>query len=328
MIRRKDSIIWDYFTSVSETSEKCNLCRSVFKHAKGSTSNLRRHMVSRHSTVSLTPRPGLSTVQPQPQEPEDEDQIIFGEGQQPPQSPQPHQLPQAQQPPQAQQIPQSQRPLQPQRTKQPVRSQSTIQQYLNRPVPSSKRKEIDQQLVRMICKEYHPFRLVEEPEFIKLMKLMNPGYELPSRKTVSSSLLPVLYEKVHAEVQEQIDKAKFVSITTDGWTSITHESFYAITAHFIAENGTLQFKLLSCERFPPDKAHDSQNIAQYLNQTFDEWGIVNKVVAVTTDNASVMVNAINQLGFRQIGCFAHTLNLVVQHSLKKISSVSLNTDWF
>jgi len=47
----------------------------------------------------------------------------------------------------------------------------------------------------------------------------------------------------------------------------------------------------------------------------------NKVVAIVTDNASNISNAVRQLHYRHIGCFAHSINLVVQHSLENISVI-------
>lgn len=73
----------------------------------------------------------------------------------------------------------------------------------------------------MIVKEYYPFSTVEDTEFIKLVNMLNPGYTLPSRETLSKSLLLILYNEVYDNVKNDIQKnAMYVSITTDSWTSI------------------------------------------------------------------------------------------------------------
>uniref|UniRef100_A0A8D9FH44 Zinc finger BED domain-containing protein 1 n=1 Tax=Cacopsylla melanoneura TaxID=428564 RepID=A0A8D9FH44_9HEMI len=304
MSRIKDSVVWDYFTIVNDTSAKCGLCSNVMKHPKSSTSNLKRHLKSRHPTVNLEARrfPNIR----------EEEEIVDNPDARLPQQP-PSQLQLLQQPSQQQQQQPSQQP-------RPSGVQQSVRQYFIKPLHANKRKAIDEQLVKMICKEYQPFRIVEETEFVKFVHMLNPGYALPSRKTVSTSLLPVLYEKVHAEVVESLKFAKYVGITTDGWTSITNESFYAITVHYIGKDGQLQAKLLSCERFPPVR-HDAMNISEYLKKTFEDWGILNKIVAITTDNASVMIAAVQLLSIRHIKCFAHTLNLIVQNALDTISEV-------
>lgn len=45
----------------------------------------------------------------------------------------------------------------------------------------------------------------------------------------------------------------------------------------------------------------------------DNWGITEKVVCVVTDNANNIVAAVR---LKHLPCFAHTLNLDVQDSLK------------
>ncbi|XP_060846118.1 E3 SUMO-protein ligase ZBED1-like [Rhopalosiphum padi] len=76
---------------------------------------------------------------------------------------------------------------------------------------------------------------------------------------------------------------------------------------------------LGCEHFPLQ--HTAINLAEYLKNITIEWKINNKVVAVVTDNAANMVSAVRQLHFRHIGCFAHSINLVVQNSLENISEI-------
>jgi len=39
----------------------------------------------------------------------------------------------------------------------------------------------------MIIKEFYPFSIVDDVEFKKLIYMFNPGYSLPSRKTLSTS---------------------------------------------------------------------------------------------------------------------------------------------
>lgn len=101
---------------------------------------------------------------------------------------------------------------------------------------------------------------------------------------------------------------------------MTNESFYAVTAHYIGSEGILTSTLLQCERFP-DCRHNAANIADYLKKTFEKWDISSKIVAITTDNAAVMVAAVRILGVRHLGCFAHTLNLLVQNSLKEVNEL-------
>lgn len=68
----------------------------------------------------------------------------------------------------------------------------------------------------MITKEYHPFNLAEDPEFKKLIHLLCPSCQLPTRKTLTSSLIPAQYNMVREGVQRRLERAFAVCITIDG----------------------------------------------------------------------------------------------------------------
>lgn len=129
--------------------------------------------------------------------------------------------------------------------------------------------------------------------------MLNPGYELPCRQTVSTNLVPRLYNSTLEDLKKKVETASAVSLTTDGWTCINNRSYIAVTAHFIDGNGKMCSVCLGCEHF--DQRHTSDNLA--------------------ADNASNISNAVRQLHYRHIGCFAHSINLVVQHSLENISEI-------
>lgn len=195
---------------------------------------------------------------------------------------------------------------------------TSITQYLSRPVIASKRKLLDRQVLRMIVKEYYPFSIVEDREFIKLVNMLNPGYTLPSRKTLSKSLLPILYNEIYDYVKNDIKKnAMYVSITTDSWTSVKNENYIAVTAHYIDEECDLKSYLLSCFKY--SESHTSINLKNELLRVVQEWGLENRITACTTDNAPNITNAIQLCNWRHVGCFAHSLNLTVQAALKEIS---------
>lgn len=90
-----------------------------------------------------------------------------------------------------------------------------LQKVLDHWLQTKKKKQIDEQLIIMIAKEYHPLRLVEEPEFKKFAKLMCQSYILPARKTLSTVLLPQLHLKSSHDLQNKITKAPAICLTTD-----------------------------------------------------------------------------------------------------------------
>jgi len=184
----------------------------------------------------------------------------------------------------------------------------------------SKSKMIDQQLVKMIVKEYHPFSVVEDVEFRNLIKMLCPTYVIPSRKTVTQSLMPQMFEMTVECVKDTLKNVEAVCLTTDGWTSRTNQSFISVTAHFIdPKNETLVSSvLLGCIDF--DEKHTGNNLARFLRNIVEEWNLSNKLTAVVTDNAANIKTAIRKCNWRWLSCFAHSINLTVQSSLKCIDS--------
>ncbi|XP_050527937.1 uncharacterized protein LOC126898031 [Daktulosphaira vitifoliae] len=88
----------------------------------------------------------------------------------------------------------------------------------------------------MVAKEFQPLSLVENIEIQKLINLLSPSYKLPSRKTLSKSILPQLYAKAKEKVKTNLINWHYIAFTTDGWTSLNNDSFVALTIHYIDKN--------------------------------------------------------------------------------------------
>ncbi|CAH2014327.1 unnamed protein product [Acanthoscelides obtectus] len=50
---QKRSVIWMHFTNISEANAKSNLCKNIYSHKNGNISNLRKHLKTKHPTLSL-----------------------------------------------------------------------------------------------------------------------------------------------------------------------------------------------------------------------------------------------------------------------------------
>ncbi|XP_026465836.1 zinc finger BED domain-containing protein 1-like, partial [Ctenocephalides felis] len=198
---------------------------------------------------------------------------------------------------------------------------NVISNYLQNTNPLSMRQiaEIDAQLIKMIAKEYHSMQIIEGTEFRMLLKLLNPRYNVPNRETLAKTLLPQMYEKELNIVCEKIAKTTSICFTTDAWTSITNDSYMAITAHYMGENGNLCVNLLCCVQY--NERHTSINVSSFLRNELNKWNLSDKIEAVVSDNAPNIVGAINIGGWPQIGCFAHALNRVVLSGITEIQVI-------
>ena len=123
------------------------------------------------------------------------------------------------------------------------------------------------------------------------------------------NILPEKYQCIKQKVKKELDES------TDIWTSRQTQSYCRVTVQFITD--TWHLKSAALETFEFNCDHTAENITLKLNTVATKWGLNNKVVCVVTDNASNMLSAISQTGWRYLPWFAHTSNLIVQDSIKK-----------
>ncbi|XP_060845898.1 E3 SUMO-protein ligase ZBED1-like [Rhopalosiphum padi] len=167
----------------------------------------------------------------------------------------------------------------------PQNIQTKIDSFVSKPISLTKSKQIDNQLAIVIAKEFQPYSLVENKEFKKFVKLLNPGYTLPSRKTISKCIIPQLVERIKQKIKVNIKNAEHIAFTTD-------------------------------------ESHTAVNLSDFMNKCFIEWEIQEKIKVAVSDNAANIVAAINlNTKWRHLPCLAHSINLIAQSGLGEISEV-------
>lgn len=104
-------------------------------------------------------------------------------------------------------------------------------------------------------------------------------------------------------------------MTTDCWTSRNNIALISITFHFIDTQFVLRSVLLGCYEF--SESHKGLNLSITIQETLDKWDMdKSKIILAVSDNANNIRSALNLLQVRSLGCFAHTLSLIVQDALK------------
>ena len=182
------------------------------------------------------------------------------------------------------------------------------------PTTSPKAKKITDALVSYICKDLRPYSSVENEGFRALIAECEPRYTIPTRRFITETAVPRLYDEVKRHVIDSISEASRVAITCDGWTSRATQSYVTLTCHFISENWEmLSYVLQTRVLFG---SHSGHNVGELLLEVFEEWGLTAKEPVLVTDNASNMVIAAEHAKLLHVRCFAHTLNLAAQRALK------------
>ena len=163
----------------------------------------------------------------------------------------------------------------------------------------------------MIALDCHPFSVVEDEGFIRLVKELEPRYTLPSRRYFTENVVTKIYENLKQEVSKAVSDVEYFSFTTDVWsTCMSNESLLSLTAHWISDTFQRTNVMLNASRI--DGSHTGAYIAQKIKEILESWFISTyRVHVILRDNGSNMVRAMKDASLPDLGCFAHTLQLVV-----------------
>lgn len=97
-------------------------------------------------------------------------------------------------------------------------------------------------------------------------------FKVPGRKYFTEKIVPNNYKRIRERVQSQITSAKYISFTTDVWTSKSNNfSFISLTAHWLSDEFRNHHAVLNCKYFPG--SHTGTAICGVLDGILAEWGI-------------------------------------------------------
>ncbi|CAH1104096.1 unnamed protein product [Psylliodes chrysocephalus] len=288
---KKRSDVWNYFFESGLNKAKCKFCSKILSYKGGATGNLIRHVKLVHTLLQQQEKNNKL--------PEDERTSTST-------------APITEPSTSAEEASSLQLPRK-------ILKPNVLSSFIKRPLNDRRTQEIHDALVKLIVKNYLPIQLVDSEYFRSFVEKLNNSYQVPSRKTVSNTLIPQLYTMVQENVRQSLENLVGCCITTDGWTSCANKSFISVTVHYIDKNNTMQSNLLDCYDY--SDRHTAENLCSELKRITREWNIHNKIVAVASDNAANIVAAIRLTGWKHIPCFAHTLNLIVQSSLEENATI-------
>ncbi|KAI2648703.1 Zinc finger BED domain-containing protein 4 [Labeo rohita] len=176
---------------------------------------------------------------------------------------------------------------------EPCQTQQTLE-------ASFKRRE---KIIKFIVLDDQPLSVVENVGFRRLIEHLEPRYSLPVREHISCKLKDV----------------RTISFTTDIWScDSTPLSLLSLTAHWVdtvtPSSFTLQSAVLQANEFRG--SHTGKSIAESIEGMLEKWNISkSRVHVILRDNASNMKKAMDEMGVSSLGCFTHSLQLVVHQGL-------------
>lgn len=103
------------------------------------------------------------------------------------------------------------------------------------------------------------------------------------------------------------------AFTTDGWSDDAHHHYRTLTAHFMIPN---TWKMVAMVLKTAECGGMDHEIADFVLDVVRQYKMLSdKVVAVTSDNASAEVAGLALTGFFRIPCGCHLLNLTMKLAL-------------
>lgn len=192
-------------------------------------------------------------------------------------------------------------------------------------------------LLDLITTSNLPFLFVEHQKFRDLFSFARLAPEppsFPSRKVIRERLRGFVLQYQKETLQTLPSGAK-LSLALDCWTSPFQDAFMAITGYFLDKEWEYREVLLGFE--PLSGTHSGVNLGKIVLQILQKHQITDRVLAVTTDNASnnkTLITAINdsihELQLKtdstiiQVPCLAHVIQLSLVELLGKIKASPKN----
>ena len=172
-----------------------------------------------------------------------------------------------------------------------------------------KSHEIHKLIAEFIAVDNQPFSVVDDIGFTRLVNHLEHWYKLSSRRYLSETLIPNMYDKVKVVVADLLQKQVYVSCTTDIWSSPGHDSLLSLTAHFVIKEFERAQVCLQAVKF--NESHTGSNIASMINSCIQSWNLAENLTRIIRDNAANYVAGLRDVDLSNFDCFAHMLQLVI-----------------
>ena len=164
-----------------------------------------------------------------------------------------------------------------------------------------------------------PLRIVESEQFREFAAYLRPGYKTPTRKKLTTALLPEMRDELEAAMKEKMSSIKYHSLSLDSWTAQANQGYIAVTSHGITKEWVLETFLLGVA--PVTASETAVFIADIVEEMLETWKIAKEnIVSATSDGgANVKCAVQKELDFLWVYCLAHVINRSVRLGLDSAS---------
>ncbi|KAG0152658.1 hypothetical protein PDIDSM_2463 [Penicillium digitatum] len=193
-------------------------------------------------------------------------------------------------------------------------------------------------ILRFISTAHLPLRVIEHPQFHRMLEVAQQSstkLTIPSARTIRRHL-DITIQNNQKGILQRLPEGCRLSIALDCWTSPFQQAFMAITGYFIDHNWDYCEILLGFE--PLHGSHTGENLSKTVTQILTEHGISDRVLSVTTDNATnnnTLMQSVqdhlqsqhsSDLSIFRVPCIAHVIQLSLNELLGKLKAVPSNKE--
>ncbi|KAL1486118.1 hypothetical protein MTO96_031521, partial [Rhipicephalus appendiculatus] len=209
----------------------------------------------------------------------------------------------------------------------PEKDQAMIFDFVRRTDPLSEKKtqSLNAKVAAMVALDLQPYSVVEDCRFKEVTTEAVPNYRLPSRTTLSRTLVSRLFGDTRKKVMDELSSAfdgrtAAVSFTSDMWTSGANESYVSFTCHLLTPSFRMKRFTLNTRHMAVN--HSAENIAQILLEMCAEWEIPDGCRKyIVTDNGRNIRAAVRRFPWTERACFANTLQLAIHDAISNTPSI-------
>ena len=176
----------------------------------------------------------------------------------------------------------------------------------------SRKRQIDQAILKCTIEAGLPYSLFNHDAILELLRILEPGYLPPDRRTLSSRIHDQ-YQHHILDLKSVLPRVGPIAFTSDLWKDVSQQHIISLSLHTFSVDFEFVSLPLSFNRFHEQKlATNIQTFFEYERQRF---GLNSSFLSgITTDNGPDIKCAASSgvLGPR-FACLAHCFNLVVHH---------------
>ncbi|CAM4837376.1 unnamed protein product [Rotaria magnacalcarata] len=175
------------------------------------------------------------------------------------------------------------------------------------------KKQLDTKLIDAVIVDSRPFGDFSRPGLKGFLAVAIPNYKLLHRTTIHKRH-HLMYKKHGLEVRNVLSKIKHIALTVDMWKKSRGRHFISLTGH-LYDN---QLKLISITlgfRLVRGR-HLADRLKKFIQQEITFYKLNDKVLSITSNNATNIVNAIHDLNIgTHHSCMGHNLNFMVKSTI-------------